>query len=248
MSPDDHSFSPSAKAKADQAGITIVPSVCPHDCTSTCALEVRTPRQQADRPGARLAAQRLHRGRDLREGRALRRAHPPSRPADEAAAPGRSQGLQAVRRDLLERRARHRGRAVHRQGPPAWQRDDLALLLRRHDGPGATRRHQPSAPRDEILALVLDHLRDAVRHRLDRGRGRQARRRRARGRPAFRPGRDLGRQSGEHPGQRHDPRHEGQEAWRQAGRGRSLSHRHGPSRPTCTSPCGPAPTARSRSR
>src|SRR5471032_154365 len=40
MSPDDHSFSPSTKAKADQAGITIVPSVCPHDCSSTCALEV----------------------------------------------------------------------------------------------------------------------------------------------------------------------------------------------------------------
>ena len=42
---------------------------------------------QAHRPGARLDAQRLHRRGDLREGRALRRAHPPSRPADAAAAP-----------------------------------------------------------------------------------------------------------------------------------------------------------------
>jgi anaerobic selenocysteine-containing dehydrogenase len=46
-----------------------------------------------DRPGARLDAQRLHRRGDLREGRALRRAHPPSRPADEAVAPGRAEGL-----------------------------------------------------------------------------------------------------------------------------------------------------------
>ena len=125
------------------------------------------------------------------------------------------------------RRARHRGRAVHRQGPPARQRDGVALLLRRHDGAGAARRHQPAAPRDEVLALLLDHLRDAVRHRLDRRRRRQARRRRARGRRAFRPGGDLGRQPGEHPGQRHDPRHARQEARRQAGRGRSLPHRHG---------------------
>ncbi len=181
---------------------------------------------QADRSRARLDAQRLHRRGDLREGRALRRAHPSSRPADEAAAPGRPQGLQAVRGDLLVGRARHRGRAVHRQGAPARQRNDLAVLLRRHDGAGAARRHQPAAPHDEVFALVLDHLRDAVRYRLDRRRRRQARRRCARGRRAFRAGGDLGRQPGEHPGQRHDPRHEGQEAWRQAGRGRSLPHRH----------------------
>ena len=39
MSPDDHAFAP-ARAKKIETGVTIVPSVCPHDCTSTCALDV----------------------------------------------------------------------------------------------------------------------------------------------------------------------------------------------------------------
>jgi len=84
--------------------------------TSTCALDVE-----------RLSPTRIGRVRgSMRNGytagvicekvRALCRAHPPSRPADEADAPDRSQGLAPVRRDLVERRARHRGRAVHRQG------------------------------------------------------------------------------------------------------------------------------------
>src|SRR5476649_2114962 len=40
MSPDDHSYAPVAKSKTSDDSIKIVPSVCPHDCTSTCALEV----------------------------------------------------------------------------------------------------------------------------------------------------------------------------------------------------------------
>src|SRR6476661_7943878 len=40
MSPDDHAFAPGARAKKVESGVTIVPSVCPHDCTSTCALDV----------------------------------------------------------------------------------------------------------------------------------------------------------------------------------------------------------------
>ncbi len=40
MSPDDHAYAPDAQAKNKESGITIVPSVCPHDCTSTCALDV----------------------------------------------------------------------------------------------------------------------------------------------------------------------------------------------------------------
>ena len=81
----------------------------------------------------------------------------------------------------------------------------LAVLLRRHDGPGAARRHQPAAPRDALLPpaqhdLLVDH-----RERLDR-------RRRPLRRPGSardgrgRPDRDVGRQPGLHPGQRDDPR------------------------------------------
>ena len=40
MSPDDHSYAPAARGKSADSGVTIVPSVCPHDCPSTCALEV----------------------------------------------------------------------------------------------------------------------------------------------------------------------------------------------------------------
>jgi anaerobic selenocysteine-containing dehydrogenase len=45
MSPDDHSYAPATRGpekrgKSAESGVTIVPSVCPHDCTSTCALDV----------------------------------------------------------------------------------------------------------------------------------------------------------------------------------------------------------------
>src|SRR6187399_1518964 len=40
MSPDDHAYPPAARAKSHESGTTTVPSVCPHDCTSTCALDV----------------------------------------------------------------------------------------------------------------------------------------------------------------------------------------------------------------
>ena len=40
MSPDDHAYPPIARARSGDAGTTTVPSVCPHDCTSTCALDV----------------------------------------------------------------------------------------------------------------------------------------------------------------------------------------------------------------
>jgi len=40
MSPDDHAYPPVGRAKQHEAGTTTVPSVCPHDCTSTCALDV----------------------------------------------------------------------------------------------------------------------------------------------------------------------------------------------------------------
>src|SRR4029450_11741230 len=52
MSPGGEAFAPSARAKTIESGVTIVPSVCPHDCTSTCALDVE-----------RLSSQRIGRAR-----------------------------------------------------------------------------------------------------------------------------------------------------------------------------------------
>ena len=54
MPPDDHSYAPASRGKSAESGVTIVPSVCPHDCTSTCALDVERLSQHAHRPGARL--------------------------------------------------------------------------------------------------------------------------------------------------------------------------------------------------
>ena len=110
--------------------IRIGASACPHDCPSTCALEVevldeRTIGRVRGAPG-----QRLHRRRDLRQGRALRRAHASSRPADAAAAPDRRQGLRLVRADLLGRRARSRRREIPRRPSGA--------TARRRSGPTTT--------------------------------------------------------------------------------------------------------------
>jgi anaerobic selenocysteine-containing dehydrogenase len=45
MSPDDHAYVPHSneggvRARSQESGVAVVPSVCPHDCTSTCALDV----------------------------------------------------------------------------------------------------------------------------------------------------------------------------------------------------------------
>ena len=98
----------------------------------------RGARRPHHRPRARRAGQRLHRRRDLRQGRALRRAHPPSRPADAAAAPRPGRRARASSR---------RSRGTTRSTSSAEKflvaearygaRGGLALLLRRHHGPGA---------------------------------------------------------------------------------------------------------------
>ena len=114
----------------------------------------------------------------------LRRAPAPSRPAVGAAAPGRRQGRRARAfapiswDEALDEVAEQ----LTLRGAAPRHRDGVALLLRRHDGAGAARRHQPAAPRDALFAPALDDLRHADRHRLARRGRRQARRRRARDR------------------------------------------------------------------
>ncbi len=56
MSPDDHSYAPVRVGRSREEGIKTVPSVCPHDCTSTCALEVE--RLAPDRIGRVRGSQR----------------------------------------------------------------------------------------------------------------------------------------------------------------------------------------------
>ncbi len=203
----------------------IARSVCPHDCPSTCALDVEVidahtigrVRGAKDDP--------VHRRRDLREGRPLRRAHPPSRPPAPSAAPRRPEGRRRVAADQLGRGLRRNRRQVARHRGRARARGDLALFLCRHHGARAPRRHRPPAPRPRLLAAVRDHLH---RHRLARLR----RRRRGDFRPEPRAdGRerlrgDLGHQRGRDAGQRDDPRRPRP----QDPRGQARRHRHLPQR------------------
>ena len=69
------------------------PSVCPHDCPSACSLDVEVIDGAHHRARARGEDQPLHGGRDLREGGALCRAHPPSRPAAPSPEAHRPEGL-----------------------------------------------------------------------------------------------------------------------------------------------------------
>ena len=119
--------------------------------------------RQQDRPRARRQGQQLHGRRHLRQGRALRRAHPSSRPADASAAPQGAEGLRPVRAHLLGRRPRHHGRG-HAGGRAALRPGSgVALLLCRHHGPRHARRHQPAAPRQALFGDVRHHLHDARR-------------------------------------------------------------------------------------
>ena len=105
------------------------------------------------------------------------RIHHPDR-LTQPLRPQGAEGLGTVRADLVGRRARSRRREISRRRGKARQRGGLALLLRRHHGPGDARRHQPAAPRQEIFGLPLHHLRQPGLDRLHR-RHRQARRSRS---------------------------------------------------------------------
>ena len=183
-------------------------------------------RRPHDRARARRRGQQLHGGRDLRQGRALRRAHPSSRPPDctrcggwGRRAPASSRASRGTRRSTLSPSGSSRRSARRPRG-------GLALLLRRHHGPRAARRHQPPAPRQEILRRVHDDLHQPGLDRLAR-RHRPARRRRSARDGEVRLRRDLGHERRAHPGQRDDARDaRPQGARRQDRRRRHLRERH----------------------
>ncbi len=183
--------------------------------------------REAHRRGARGGGEQLHPRRRLRQGRPLRRAHPPPGAPHNPAAAYRPEGLRSVSADRLGGGAGPGRGSVHRDRPQARCRGGLALLLRGHDGPCAARRDQSPAPRHALCPAEENDLHGDLRGRLDR-------RRRAihRSRPArngeIRPDRRLGRQSRRDPGERdgtHHPRSQG--AWGEARRGRSVPDRHG---------------------
>jgi len=63
--------------------VRIAASACPHDCPSTCALEVEVSRCPYHRARARRGRQPVHRRRHLRQSRPLRRTRTPSRSVED---------------------------------------------------------------------------------------------------------------------------------------------------------------------
>ncbi len=201
-------------------------TVCPHDCPSTCALEVEL-----------LDDQRIGRVRGAKDnsytagvvcakvGRYAERLHHPDRllhPLKRTGPKGSGQFTRIGWDEALDTIAAAFNAAERR----VRRRQRLAILLRRHHGARDARRHRAAAPRQEILAAELDHLLDAVLYRFPR---------RHRAADGARPARDgvlgchrhLGHQSGQHPSQRDDPRDaRPQGSRRQDRRRRRLQERH----------------------
>ena len=109
-------------------------SVCPHDCPSTCALEIEV---VADANGGRGRIGAVHGARDnsytagvicAKVARYAERIQP-SRPADAAAAAHRPQGRGAISRDRVGRGARPGRGGVHRRRAGARAGGGVALLL-----------------------------------------------------------------------------------------------------------------------
>ncbi len=213
-------------------------STCPHDCPSTCALEVEV-----------LSPERIGKVRGNRDNpytggvicakvaRYAERVHHPDR----------------LLQPLIRRGEKGRGREAF--APIGW---DEALDLVAERFLAAERRFGPETVWPYFYAGTMGHVQrdgiDRLRHvkrysaplvddlhhprrvGLARRGRRQGRRRCPRDRQE-RPGGGLGRQSGQHPGQRHAPHRDRPEDTRcQAGGDRSLSHRH--RRAGRHAPCG----------
>ena len=203
------------------------PSVCPHDCPSRVRARGReaagraasaSPGRRRNRYTAGVICAKVARYHERfhhpdRLGYPLRRKGPKG--SGEFERIGWDEALDAIAEAFLRAEQRH------------GSRDGLALLVRRHDGPRAARRHPAARAREALLA---PSARSASKLSKPAGRGpREAlggdprRDGRARG-----PGRRVGQQPGLHPGQPDDPRRPGPKGARgEAGGGRPLPQRDG---------------------
>ena len=127
-------------------------TVCPHDCPSTCALEVEV----LDR--TRIGAVRGAADNSYTAGvicaKVARYAerHAPPGPPDPPPAPHAAPRAAASSAPIGWDEALDRVAAAFTDaGGPARRGDGLAVLLRRHHGPRAAGRHQPAAPRHGLF-------------------------------------------------------------------------------------------------
>ena len=219
-------------------------SACPHDCPSTCALEIERldPWRIGRVRGA--ASNGLHRRGYLQQGGALRRTGSPPGPVDTPASPYRAGHLLAHRLGRSSRRGGGRLPAGHgalRSG------DRVAVLLRGHHGPRAARWNQSPPARHAVFRTAFHHLHHPRVERLHRGH-RPPRRCGSARDGEVRPRDHLGDQRGEHPGQRDDPMRCGRAGNRGARRScaSTCTGRRPRSRRTFSCASVRAPTARSR--
>ena len=140
-------------------------SACPHDCPSTCALEVEL---LGDNRIGRVHGAKSNTYTDgvicAKVARYAERIHHPDRllhPLRRKGPKGSKQFERISWDDALDITAE----AMLKAEAQARRRGGLAVFLRRHHGPRHARRHQPAAPRQEVFEPVLVHLHDA---RLDR--------------------------------------------------------------------------------
>ena len=209
-------------------------SACPHDCPSTCALEVEV----LDAPHDRARARRQD--NDYTAGvicakvaRYAERVHHPDRLTAPLRRRGR-QGLRRVRADLLGRRARPRRRGVPARRAAARRREavwpyyyagTMGLVMR--DGINRLRHAKKYSGFYSTICVNPAYTGLRGRHRTHR-RARSARDGEVRSRG------DLGHQPGQHAGQRDDPRDPRPQGARRQDRGGRHLPRTAPwSRPTC---------------
>jgi anaerobic selenocysteine-containing dehydrogenase len=181
-------------------------SACPHDCPSTCALDVEL------LPDGRMAA--VHGAEDnsytagvicAKVARYAERVHHPDRLMHPLRRKG-PKGSGPIRAHLLGRCARHHAEAMLAAERPLRPGGRVALLLCRHHGPGDARRHQPAAPRQALLGMYATICTTLAWTGYIAGTG-QARRPRPARDGQVRHGGDLGHQPRQHAGQRDDARH-----------------------------------------
>ena len=188
------------------AATVIGHSACPHDCPSTCALEVelladnRIGRVRGDAANSYTAGVIC-----AKVARYAERIHHPGRllkPLIRAGAKGEGQWKEASFEAALDLIAENFDRAEAAHGSETvWLNHYAGTMgLVQRDG------ISPAAPRQALFQPVRQFLHQSLLDRLHHGHRRAARPRSARDGQVRLRG-DLGHQRGLHPGQCHDPRH-----------------------------------------
>ncbi len=170
-------------AKSAKSTVRLGHTACPHDCPSTCALEVEI---SEDGRIGRVRGANDHSYTSgvicAKVARYAERLYHPDRLMHPLRRTG-AKGAGRVAADLLGRCAGRNRRSVRQSRSQGRQRSDLALLLRRHHGLGSARLDRSPASRQALLRFLLVDLHQSGLDRLHHGDWHTARPRSARDGP-----------------------------------------------------------------